>query len=216
MRFEKKCLGAIGMGSSIAIAWLVCSLALSDDACRGSEAGQLQVLREYDPGVMCGSFSSDGRLVATGASDNSLAVWDVASGRRLAKFGTDGPVELVAFAQDGAMVLGAGATTAASAHKVHYGVWKTATNKRLLDVSALAGEGPFAFSPDGTRAIDGSYVTLRDLRTGRAIRNYVQGTTFDSADPTGQDGILQANDACFSVDGTLIAAGGSQNKQRSA
>jgi WD40 repeat protein len=64
-------------------------------------------LRCHSDDVMAVSFSPDGALLATGSTDNSVALWRVADGALLRKFASDKPCEVwsVAFHPRDASVL---------------------------------------------------------------------------------------------------------------
>ncbi|QDT71730.1 caspase family protein [Lacipirellula limnantheis] len=114
------------------------------------------------------AFSPDGKLGLTGSWDNTAAVWDVATGRRLRTLeGHADFVSSVAFSPDGKLALtGSGDNSAA--------VWDVATGRRLRTFEGHAGiVSSAAFSPDGKLALTGSFDKLAavwDVATGRRLR----------------------------------------------
>jgi WD40 repeat protein len=51
------------------------------------------------------AYSPDGRRLASGAEDGTVAVWDAASGQRLATLAFDGPIPSVAWHPDGCLLV---------------------------------------------------------------------------------------------------------------
>jgi WD40 repeat protein len=129
--------------------------------------------------AVCVAFSPDSSLLASGGggtetedAPGSLAVWEVASGRRLfAQERLPDTVRAVAFQPDG-MVLAAvqGSCTTGAGHVLEL---RDARSGRVLE-SFPAHGGPhtrsLAFSPDGTRlAVGGTAPKLWDVASRREV-----------------------------------------------
>jgi WD40 repeat protein len=99
-------------------------------------------------------FSPDGSLLATGANDGSLRLWDVRTGRDVAStFSNLGQVTDVTFSPDGG-------TIATSSSDGSVRLWRSRTLEPLMTIATDAAglswstdlpQGEVAFSPDGAR-----------------------------------------------------------------
>jgi WD40 repeat protein len=150
------------------------------------------------------AFSPDGRLLASGAFDGTLALWDVSTARlaRPAITAHREAVQALAFSPDGATLASAGVGTADFDSNVR--MWETATG-RPLSPSLAGHESPvraLVFSPDGQTlaAGEGDRVALwhvdRRQRMGRPM--------------PGQRGPILA--LAFSPDGHWLASTGHDDR----
>jgi WD40 repeat protein len=113
--------------------------------------------------IWSADFSPDGQLLATSSADNSIIIWDVASGQpvgqRLSNHG--GPVRRVAFSPDGSRLASAGIDNVVF-------LWDVANGQAIG--GAMVGYAnnamDIAFTPDGSTlvasSLDGS-ITLLDI-----------------------------------------------------
>ncbi len=146
------------------------------------------------------SFSPDGRLALSGGSDNTLRLWEVATGRCLRTFeghvavdlGNHFGVQSVSFSADGRLALSGGGDKTLR-------LWEVASGRCLR---TLEGHTDWvhtvSFSPDGRLALSGSSdctMRLWGVASGRCLR------TFE-----GQ--IYQVFSVSFSLDGRLALSGG--------
>ncbi|HEV3256015.1 MAG TPA: LpqB family beta-propeller domain-containing protein [Gemmataceae bacterium] len=153
------------------------------------------------------AFTLDGRLLATGSADHTVALWEADTGRPIGRFrGHRGPVRAVAVAPDGKLV--------ASAGQDDKGVllWSRETGELVRELVRekvaftclafspdgqilAAGEGADTISmPAGARAPDGA-VRLWNVPTGKEIRQL-----------RGKAG--RVNALAFSPDGQTLATTG--------
>ena len=137
------------------------------DAATGRSTGRTF---SHDQVVRSVAFSPDGRFLLTASEDRFVALWEVATGERLARFRHRHQVRTATFSSDGRSVLAAGGRSAA--------VWKIPTSPVSGPVPPL---GQFhhtspldvaALSPDGGTVLTGSrdgLARLWDVTTGHLL-----------------------------------------------
>ena len=140
------------------------------------------------------AFSPDGRQIISGSNDNTVKLWDAATGREIRTFSGHSDIVLsVAFSPDGKQILsGSGNGTVK--------LWDLATGQEIKTFPGYSGAvHSVAFSPDGSQIVSGSgsryrgTVKLWDIATGHDIWT-LQHSDFVSS-------------VAFSPDGSQIASG---------
>jgi hypothetical protein len=116
------------------------------------------------------AFSPDGARVLSGSLDNTVRLWDAATGALLRTFqGHSALVFSVAFSPDGARVLSGSADKTVR-------LWDAATGALLRTFEGHSDRiSSVAFSPDGARVLSGSWdktVRLWDAATGALLRTF--------------------------------------------
>ena len=145
------------------------------------------------------AFSPDGKRLASGSRDNTIRLWDVASGRSLLELkGHSDFVNSVAFSPDSKrLASGSGDQTIR--------LWDVASGRSLLElIGHSASVNSVAFSPDGKRLASGSRdqtIRLWDVASGRSLRE-LKGHS---------DSVYSV---AFSPDGKRLASGSRDNTIR--
>jgi WD40 repeat protein len=186
----------------------ISSVAISPDGAQALTTGYpsqpgLWDLRDVGPaGVVLGGHDAPlsdlavdgrGRIVATGATDGTVRVWERASGRELGSLAAGrGPVVRVAFDRDGGRLASGDADGTAA-------IWDVATRRRIAVVHARAELTDVALDPGGRR------IATAD-KAGTAVITPVEGGRPPTVIHASPRRLLSVR---FSPDGrTLLTASG--------
>jgi serine/threonine protein kinase/WD40 repeat protein len=121
------------------------------------------------------AFSPDENLVAIGARDETIRLWQIDSGEGIARFDVLGDkVTRLAFNSDGQLLITGGQTTR---------LWRTSGGHQVAQWSLGQGDvTAVAFSPDSqwmALATDVGRLELRDTATGRKLKEWRTGRVSD-------------------------------------
>jgi len=151
-----------------------------------------RTLRGHRSVVSSVVFSADGRRIASGSGDQTIKVWDTATGQEtLTLNGHSRQINAVAFSPDGRRI-------ASGSYDKTIKLWETNTGRKTLTLKGHSGTvSSVAFSPDGRRIASGSddkTIKLWDTATGR-----------ETLTLKGHNGTVWS--VAFSPDGRRIASG---------
>ena len=141
-------------------------------------------------------FSSDGKTLASSSWDNTIRLWDVATGQAKTLNGHSSWVYSVAFSPNGK-------TLASGSHDKTVKLWDVATGQAKTLHGHSSWVSSVAFSPDGKTIASGSgdyTIRLWDVATGQA--KILSGHS------------SYVNSVVFSPDGKTLASGSEDNTIR--
>ncbi len=123
-------------------------------------------LRGHDEVVYLVAFSPDGKRIISGSRDNTIKVWDAATGAELMTLrGHDG-LDSIAFSPDGKRIFSASDDKTIK-------IWDAANGAELMTLRGHKGEViSAAFSPDGKRIVsasDDKTIKIWDAATGNEL-----------------------------------------------
>jgi WD40 repeat protein/uncharacterized caspase-like protein len=143
------------------------------------------------------AFTADGRLLAAGAEDKKLRVWDITSKAERVKTTTQNNFAIIKFSSDGRLV------AVGDNYIVH--VWDTSSGKEVSTITVpnigvyQENGGVFsAFTPDGKRLATSGFGTqtyIWEVETGKQVQQFKGRTNMAYA-------------VAFSEDGTQLTSGG--------
>jgi WD40 repeat protein len=142
------------------------------------------------------------RLAARAPQDDAAHVWEVATGRRLARLPHDHVVEAVALSPDGSLVV-----TGSLDHTAR--VWETRTGREVARMVHEENVARVAFGPDGRRVASGSGPYLAGFRQQTVRLWDTRGHELGRAVHEGG-----VRDIVFSPDGRYLLSGGSDRTAR--
>ena len=149
-----------------------------------------RVLATRSSGVYANAFSGDQKWFASGSKDNTVRLWETATGRELLSMdGQMGYITTLAFSPDSNMLAAGGLSGAIK-------VWDVATGRELRRLDGHTGSvNRVVFNPLGQLASASNDQTIKlwDVTTGQTLRTF-----------TGHTGEVHALD--FSADGRLLAS----------
>lgn len=138
---------------------------------------ELSVQTGHAGSIVSLAFTRDGKVLASGSVDNTIKLWDTATGHQLrALKGHDMTVVSLAFSPDDRLLASGGADNTIKLWDLAAGQEKQTLRGHTLYVSAIS------FSPDGKLLVSASAdqkIKLWEVATGREVRTIAAGTNPD-------------------------------------
>ena len=185
------------VGAALRIALLVALPVLASAGAAAQDNPKVEVVAQlgHSGSVASVVFSPDGRRVLSGSEDNTLRLWEVATGRLIRVFkGHSSSVTSVAFSHDGAHVLSGSWDKTVK-------LWDATTGQLLRTFKGHSSAvTSVAFSPDGSGVLSGSEdktLMLWDAATGRPVRTFkghADGVTSVAFSPDGSNVLSGSRD----------------------
>jgi WD40 repeat protein/nucleoside phosphorylase/uncharacterized protein YjbI with pentapeptide repeats len=160
---------------------------------------RLAWLTGHDRAARSVAFAPDGKRIVSGAWDNTVRIWDAASGECLSILkGHEGPVNSVAFSPDGKRIVSGAEDTTIRA-------WNAGSGDCLAILKGHEGEvNSVTFAPDGKHIVSGAHdntIRVWDTASGECL-----------AILKGHE--RQVNSVAFAPDGKRIVSGAHDNTIR--
>ena len=159
----------------------------------GRPGTTLCTYHEHSNRVNALAWSPDGTRIASGSADNTVQIWDTATGRKLYIYeGHAQEVSTVAWSPDGKLIASAGDGKTVQ-------IWEAATGRDIFAYFGHKAVNMVAWSPDGkliASASDDRKVDVWEAINGRKIASYARHSH-------------RVNGVAWSPDGRSIASGAS-------
>jgi len=149
---------------------IIFMLSASSSAVSVTDKPEIFVQLGHQSDVRAGSFSADGKYLATGSKDRTVKLWDVASGSEIRTFaGHASEITAVAVSSSGGMVV-------SGDEKGIIKLWDTRTGQTIRDMSLTGTDMKIwhlSFSPEGRlfSALSSNRVlTVWEVSTGQSVK----------------------------------------------
>jgi WD40 repeat protein/uncharacterized caspase-like protein len=196
----------IGRRAGLALLLVVCG-ALVAMAQSTSSKPELVLQTGHTGPINAIALSSDGRFLISASDDNTLKIWDTATGNVLRTlYGHAQPVLAAALSPDGRFIASGG-------EDLTVRVWDVATGEARVFGQQNSPVKEIAFSSDGQQLVSlgSNELKVWEVASGREIRSVKLGEDKDTSRAQTTSGIMRRFDptaAALTADGRLAAVGG--------
>lgn len=151
---------------------------------------------KYDGSINAIALSSDSKYVVIGSSDNTARVWEIFTGKEIARTIHDNEVYAVAFSRDSKFVV-----SGSDDHTVR--LWEALTGKEVARMRHGDMVNSVAFSPNGMYIVSGCFdntARVWEVTTGHEVARMTHNS--------------YVNSVAFSPNGNYVVSGSADNTAR--
>ncbi|HEY6952269.1 MAG TPA: WD40 repeat domain-containing protein, partial [Bacteroidota bacterium] len=168
----------MNMNKNLAWICVACLVLTITEIAESGDKPEIFVQMGHTKSLTCALFSPDGKYLLSGSTDNTIKVWEIASGKEFRTL--NGPTRRItsmAISPDGRYVV-----SGDEEYRNNLKLWNLSTGqieKTFGGHPEIEGTTCVAFSPDGKYILSGGDTTVKlwDIASGKEIRRFIGNTS---------------------------------------